>query len=206
MPRAPETFANRLTRGFWKIWEKAWVVIFFVFLGLNLLAAYRWGWPSLIRAWGAIFAFIGLATIISYWRGTNRARQSLSWVPVEARILDSRVMEERRSSSSGRPSDSMTYYFPEVEYEYDYQGLTYTSDRIIFLKVNYGSSEAAATVARYPAGARVPAFVDPGNPRVAVLEPGLEGKRGKYAIAAIVGTGFLIMGVAVWLLFGGARF
>jgi hypothetical protein len=78
--------------------------------------------------------------------------------------------------------------------------MTYCSDKILFLKVNYSSSAAQATVARYAAGAHATAYVNPGNPRIAVLEPGLEGKRARYAIAAIVGIGFMILGIAMWLL------
>ena len=44
MPMAPETPAGRLSRRFWKVWEKTYVLIFFIFVGLNILAAYRYGW------------------------------------------------------------------------------------------------------------------------------------------------------------------
>jgi hypothetical protein len=200
VPRAPEPLLSRLSQGFWKVWEKTWVLIFVVFVGFNLLAAYRWGWPTLVQAWGAMFAIIGLGTLFSYQRGISRARESMMLAPAEARILCSKVREERQGSSSMHDGSPMTCYYPEVEYEYDFQGMTYTSNKILFLTVNYSSTEAEGTVARYPAGARVTAYVDSANPRLAVLEPGLEGKRGKYAIAAIVGAAFVIMGVATWFL------
>ena len=200
MPAAPETLSSKFSRWFWKVWEKTYVLWFLAFVGLNVLAAGSYGWMAVVRAWGAGFALIGLATLAWCLVATGRARASVAWRPVQARILSSRVTRETSSRSDVDDAIPITYYFPEVVYEYDVEGLTYTSNKILFLTVNCRRVEAEETVARYPAGAQVTAWVDPRQPRRAVLEPGLRGKRGKYAKAAIVGAVFTAAGAAVWLL------
>ena len=57
-----------------------------------------------------------------------------------------------------------------------------------------------ATVARYPAGARATAWVNPRNPRTAVLERDAEANRGAWVAAAIVGAIFTVLGLAVQVL------
>jgi len=200
MSMAPETLASRLSRMFWKVWEKTYVLIFFAFVGLNILAAYRYGWIAVVRYWGCGFALVGLSVLAWTWRGVRRAEASRGWLPVEARILSSRIEEKRESSSGVQYGGQIIYYYPQVLYEYDVQGLTYQSTRILFVNVNYSHADAEATVARYPAGGKANAFVDPENPRIAVLEPGLEGKKGKYAIAGIVGAVFTAIGAGMWYL------
>ena len=200
MPMASETPASRLSRRFWKVWEKTYVLIFFVFVGLNILAAYRYGWVTVVRYWGAGFTLVGLSVLVWTWRGIRRAEASRGWLPVDALILSSRIEVQHEGSSGVEYGGRITYYYPQVLYEYDVQGLTYQSTRILFVNVNYAHADAEATVARYPAGGRVTAFVDPENPRIAVLEPGLEGRKGKYAIAGIVGAVFTVIGAGMWCL------
>lgn len=200
MPMAPETWFERLSRWFWKFWEKTYVLISFAFVGLNVLAGVKYGWPTVVRYWGAGFAVVGLFALVWTWRGVRRAEASSCWPGVEARIVSSRVEVKRESGSEVEYGGRITYYYPEVEYEYDFQGLTYRSAKILFVNVNYGREEAYATVARYPAGGKAVAYVDPANPRLAVLEPGLAGKKGKYGIAGGVGAAFTVAGAAMWFL------
>lgn len=200
MPTAPETLRDRFSRRFWKVWEKTYVLIFFAFVGLNVLAAHRYGWPNVVRTWGAGFALVGLAVLNWTWRGVRQAEASRSWPAVDARIISSRIQVERESSSDIGYGGRITYYYPQLLYEYDVQGLTYQSTKILFVNVNYTHSDAEAAIARYPAGGRALAYVDPANPRLAVLEPGIEGKKGKYAIAGFVGAIFTVIGVAMWFL------
>lgn len=200
MPVAPETLSAKFSRWFWKIWEKTYLLWFLLFVGLNVLAANFYGWMAVGRAWGAGFALIGLATLAWHRVAVARARASAAWLPVQARILSSRVRKETTSPSDPDDIVRITYYYPEVTYEYDVAGVTYTSNKILFLRVNYSRADAEATAARYPAGGQATAWVDPRNPRRAVLEPGLAGKRGKYAKAAIVGAIFTAVGAAVWFL------
>ena len=188
---------------FWKIWEKTYYLIGAAFLGLNIWALEACGGVVFARAWAALFAAMGVAILLHAWRSVERARASTSWRPVEARILSSQVSVEQGTTTAGSyyndPSRApIPYYSPAVQYEYAVEGVSYTSGRIILVNVNWSRAEAEAAVARYPAAGRVTAWVHPDDPRVVVLEPGLEGKTGKYAIPAIVGATFAVFGVVAW--------
>lgn len=200
MPMAPETLAEQCSRRFWKLWEKTYVLIFIAFIGLNVLAALRYGWLNVARYWGAGFALVGVGVLAWTWRGLRLAEASQTWPTVEARILSSRVDVREERSSDVDYGGYITYYYPEVLYEYDFGGLTYQSSRILFVNVNYTRADAEAATARYPAGGKVLAHVDPTNPRLAVLEVGLEGKKGKYAIAGAVGAAFTVLGALAWFV------
>lgn len=201
MPLAPDTFSERAAAFVWRIWPRIYILVFLVFAGLNLLAANQYGWSALVRFWGAGFALIGLAAVAWTWRGIRKAQASAGWPRVEARIVSSRVAVEREGSTSSiEYGGRMTYYYPEIQYEYDVEGLTYRSSRILFVNVNYSHEDARAAVARYPAGGKAAAFVDPANPRLAVLEPGLEGGKGKYARAGLVGAVFTLAGAAILVI------
>jgi len=201
MPRAPEPATTLLWRLFWKAWERTYILVFFLLVGLIGLVGFRFGWLTVGRGFGALFVLAGVSTVLYAVRAMGLARQSVNWPTAEARVTSSRVQEDISTSRS--PSgmiDTIVSYFPEVEYEYDVHGLTYSSSRILFVKVNYPKQQAETTVARYPTGGKATAYVHPRNARLAVLEPGLEGHENRYRKAIAVGTVFAVAGAATWLL------
>jgi hypothetical protein len=201
MPRAPEPLLSQYGRVFWRIWEKAYILIFLLFVGGVVLAALRFGWLAVGRGFAGLFAVIGFAVLLYGRRAMRLARESVGWPTVEAQVIRSIV--EEQVSTARSPSgvlETIVSYFPEVEYEYDVEGITYTSSRILFVRVNYPKEQAEAVVARYAPGSKVTAYVDPRNPRLAVLEPGLGGHLGRYRLVAVIGAVFAAGGTLVWWL------
>ena len=190
MPAAPQTSTATAGRTFWKVWEKFLYLIAAVLFALIYWTSEADRALAAVRAGCALFGFIGVATLAYAWRLSVHARASTEWLPVEARILDSEVVSER----GGTP-----YFFPRVTYQYEVQGLTYHSSNVVLVKVEYALAEARAIVGKYPAGARVLAYVDPADPRTAVLEPGVGNTR-QYATSAVVGGIFTVFGAAAWFL------
>jgi len=197
MPQ-PDASAARSASLFWKIWEKTWWLIGLLFVGANAWGASRYGWAVVLRCWAAGFAILGLAILLYGRRARRRATESLSWLPVEARILRSELVREVQRSHSSEPGSIqyMTYWYPEIEYEYEVQGRSYISNRVLLVRVNFPEPKAREMVARYPAGARVQAWCDPRRPASAVLERGLAGYESQYRIPLIVGAAFLLLGLA----------
>lgn len=190
MPAAPKTSTATAGRSFYKVWEKFFYLIAAVLFALIYWASENYGSLAVARARCAAFGLIGLAMLAYAWRLSARGRASTAWLPVEARILDSEVVSGR----GGTP-----YFFPRVTYQYEVQGLTYHSSNVVLVKVEYALAEAHAIVGKYPAGARVLAYVDPADPRTAVLEPGVGNTR-QYATSAVVGGIFTVFGAAAWFL------
>lgn len=185
----------------WKVWEKTYAGIFALFVILNVWAARAFGGLAIGRAWALVFMLIGAASLLYARRTMDRARASTRWFPVEARIVKSEVaVEHGRNTVESDPLRSRTeFYTPNVSYEYEFQGRIYRSGRIVLANVNYPRAQAEAAVARYPAGSRAVAHVDPGDPKTAVLETGVEGKTDQYVVPFIAGGAFMLFGLAAWI-------
>ena len=93
----------------------------------------------------------------------RRARQ---WPSVAGRITKSTV-----SASHQQSSDQPTRIInrPTIEYEFSFNGQTYTGRRIS-IGEDTGGSNIEATLARYPLGAIVTVYCDPNDPENCVLE------------------------------------
>lgn len=144
--------------------------------------------------WMQLAAILGFLSFggISYWTWTEAEAQK-NFVPVEATILESRVHQFLKSStSSSRSSTSTTHYEARVRYTYEIEGEQYESDAIGFLSGSSSDpSGARETVARYPNGATVEAYVDPQDHSDAVLELGIA----PWFTAAFAGAAILWLGI-----------
>lgn len=109
---------------------------------------------------GAVLLFIGSRALLD-------ARASSAWPTVAGKVVASNV-----ESSSG---DDGTSYSAEVMYEYEVEGITYSSNRVAF--GDYGSSNpshAREIVNRYPKNADVTVAHKPADPGNSVLEVGVQ--------------------------------
>lgn len=187
----PPSLADRL-------WKVGWVV-FFLWFGAVIWLGFTGRILLMIRMFGGLFALAGLHALLYGWWSRVEARRSEYWFPAEGRVLSSRV-EVRAEIGSDSPQKAIDTFWPCIEYEYQFQGETYHSDRIILVEVNYPRKQAEALVARNPVGARVQVFVDPDHPRRAVLEKGLAGQEKQYRLFLIAGGIFLPAGLLLWFV------
>jgi len=188
---------------FWRAWERVWWVFAILLCAGFFYLALR-DPVLLVRILGLFLLFGGLTSLLVGWRARKLAEESPFWPSVSGRVLESAVRKETSTSSVGSRVSTVTSYFPEIEYEYDYQGRHYHSSRVLVARVNFPESEARAAVDRCPVGSEVMVFVNPRRPRIAILEPGLAGREGKYRIPFIVGGGLTLLGiiaitVATWI-------
>ena len=179
-------------------WKVGWVV-FFLFFGAVIWLGFTDRILLMIRMFGVLSALAGLHALLYGWWSRVEARRSEYWFPAEGRVLSSRV-EVRAEIGSDSPRTATDTFWPCIEYEYQFQGETYHSNKIILVEVNYPREQAEAIVARNPVGARVQVYVDPDHPRRAVLEKGLAGEEKQYAKFLIVGGIFLPIGLFLWFV------
>jgi hypothetical protein len=110
---------------------------------------------------GAVFLLFAVMAGAGVWGAWNDARQR-RWTPVEAFVTASRV--ERMDLDSD--------YAPVVTFRYRVGEAEHVA-RTVRLPRSTGSSAWASRIAgRYQPGGRYTAYVDPADPRRAVLEPG----------------------------------
>lgn len=108
-----------------------------------------------MAAGGALFWFMTLRPIL-------RIAEAQTWPEVPCTIVESHVEE-----SSG---DDGSTYKAVVTFTYTYEGRDYTSNRYDFTDYySSGYEGKAEVVARYPAGGRTVAYVNPSDPSKAVL-------------------------------------
>jgi hypothetical protein len=191
------------TRAFWAVWEKAWWAFGIAFVVGVLLLANKDA-ALLVRLLSLLSVSVGIAMPLYVERMRRQQRRSRTWAPVQGEVLSCQVGEETLRSRHGYRSPvtggGMITYFPRVEYAYEYQGANYQSKRIVMVDINWPKTEAEETVARYPEGASVTAWVNPDHPDQAMLETNLDRYTKKYKIAFLIGAASSVAGTVGWFV------
>jgi Protein of unknown function (DUF3592) len=133
-----------------------------------------------------LLVLAALVTLVCAWRLRQLGRIAAAcreWRPVEARIAGVRI--------DLRDAGDMFQYLPVVAYDYAVGGVSYRGETVTLGPPTTFTFEGRAErfANRYAVGAPVTAWVDPGDPRAAVLE-----RRAPFRTTLIVGL------VAVWAL------
>ena len=151
----------------------------------------------------ALFAALSLAAgvMLLLVARLPRAIASLGWPATEGVVISSEVAE------SGLYTDESWY--PHVSYRYSVNGEEYTSEEIEVIQVANSSTDyyANQVVERYPKDKRVEVHYDPGNPAIAVLEPGVpdNGVFASILFFACVGGGLVLLCVGLLSVVGLAK-
>lgn len=140
-----------------------------------------------VLLFGGLFVVAGAAVLfLWYLPELTKSISSTKWAETPCTVLSSRV-----KTHSG---DSITYSV-DIFYAYQFEGRDYKSNRYgLFGGSSSGYRGKAAVVARYPAGSKAVCYVDPKNPRDAVLKRGL-GWEALFGLLPLVfiGAGLLVM-------------
>jgi hypothetical protein len=117
-----------------------------------------------------IIGGIVAALAIMMWRGYLDRRASPQWPSVPGRIISSRVAAQNETNDG---HSFVREWQVDVDYTYTVNGQPFKSKRIRALLPRFSTEdEALALQKRFPAGAEVPVFYDPGKPGSSVLVPG----------------------------------
>ena len=119
-----------------------------------------WFWVGLVIL---LALAVGLIAVVStFWE----LRQASSWSQAAGRIMRSEMAAERqRSGGEGEKIVNA----PAIEYEFEAGGRTIRGSRIS-IGDDSGGEYSEATLSKYPKGATVAVFYDPGDPGNCVLE------------------------------------
>ncbi len=151
-----------------------------------------------------IIAFIPIFGIVVIGQGLstfNTGMASSTWPHVTGKMVRASVRTQgtvEQNSYRNRPT-SPTYY-PEVTYEYTVNGQTYQSTRFTAQDSGYSTSlEAFNAIDQVNGKDGLTVYYNPGNPKDAMLKPGVSGN--SYG-SLFVGILLLIFGGApvVWLV------
>ncbi|MEO7558130.1 MAG: DUF3592 domain-containing protein [Gammaproteobacteria bacterium] len=134
-----------------------------------------------------LFAIAGLLTALWGWSIIVKGRKTRRWPAVEGVIEQSALVSD---------ADDL---LPHILYRYTVAGQTYRRELEFPGGISPVPEFAASYAGKFPAGAKVQVYYDPGQPGRATLEPGPG--RGDWMIFAL-GLAATVFGVSA-LLFSG---
>jgi hypothetical protein len=113
---------------------------------------------------GAAIAVVGALFVWLMWASFQRARIMDAWTQVSGVIIESRLTEEILN-----PNTPVNYR-PIIRYRYEHAGRSHESTRIRRIETKSSRRAKMETLlARFPAGAEAPVWVNPADPADAVL-------------------------------------
>lgn len=137
--------------------------------------------------------FVGVVGLFGAVYFRRISRRSQKWPTTEGVVTASKVAEMPRIRY-------VPPYQARVSYRYSVGKRRYISTALNFDGGGYFSrSEAQRVVDRYPVGKQITVYYNPGDPTVAVLEPG--GGGDSFTLSAGIGVLGLVMGLWVWWSF-----
>ncbi len=150
---------------------------------------------------GLILAAVGIGVCGFGYVTLTKAKASADWPSIQGTVTSSDVETRRETKGTGSKARTKIKYTPVVHYSYEVDGREHAASRISFGGFTSNSSGSAHRVVnRYPVGAEVAIYYDPGDPGTAVLEPGASWTI--YLLFPFGGV-FALVGVAV--MFGKSR-
>jgi hypothetical protein len=134
--------------------------------------------------------------ILFFLRPVEALVKARHWAPTSCEVLSSKLVSEL---SHGK--DSVTTYGIAISYRWAQGGATYTGSRYDFYGwlSNVTGDDDADIVRSLPLGARVTCYVDPNDPREAVIDRNVHGLQiFAWAMAwLLLGAGFFVLSLTV---------
>lgn len=151
-----------------------------------------------ILAWLVMTVFAVAAGFIVWFLGATCSRHfaARTWAEVPAAVQNFDIRTSRsRSTSSSMPTIQSRL---TALYTYDFEGTSYTGDRLDFSfgSDNFSGARRSEQLARLRSG-QITVFVDPGDPRISVFDRRLPGGQVVFAMIFLLfpcglGTVFVI--------------
>lgn len=140
---------------------------------------------------GALFLLIGLGSLCFGWFSYESDQAAKEWPVVQGQVVEASVRESTSRDSEGYEKDHFT---PEIVYQFEVEGKTYTCDRLTpSFQTSYPDiTEAQSVLSGYPKGLRVDVHYDPTDPSRAALD--VEGGSPGAWLAGILGVCFALGG------------
>lgn len=138
-------------------------------------------------------AFILLGAFFLYRSISARlmTKKAQDWPIVQGKVLASEVVEDRFRNPTGKATIA---FVPQVSYQYNVNGVSYTSSRIAFGSTNYDYMIAARICEKFAVDTSPNVYYDPTNPAESVLAPkSTEGLRSIIPSIFFIFTGFIIL-------------
>lgn len=151
----------------------------------------------LVLILGVALIALGVGRLLPYFRAR-------SWLPGTARVLS---IAELWSEVALAYNQRMKFHFPNIQYEYQYQGETHKSNRVSFETQNIWEPEVDGWGnptnktkrfwASWSNGSTIPIYINPNDPRESVIIRAPNRKRRSHHLAVIAGGTIVLL---LWIL------
>jgi hypothetical protein len=139
------------------------------------------------------FFAIGVLFMRTAVGGRIKSKQAQSWPVVKGRVVTSEVVEDRYRDPTGKATIA---FVPNVVYEYNVEGQTYSSRNVIFGQTNYDYLVASRICEKFAVDATPDVYYNPAKPAESVLVPkSTEGMR-----SLVPGIFFIVAGILIGLV------
>lgn len=115
-------------------------------------------------ALGLSLVLMGCAGSAWLWYTYTKAEETRHWQPVEAVVISSQMLTERPTPHSP------LYYQAEIHYRYTVGDKTYTGTRVGADGPSNKTDRALENVRNFAAGKTVTCYVNPADPKMAILK------------------------------------
>jgi hypothetical protein len=144
--------------------------------------------PRWAAAWVLSALPIGFAALVL--SKLAEAKRAATWTRTTAQIAISELVTKTQHDRQ--------VSLPRIEYDITVQFNKYRGNRISIGEIMADTPEVQAALKRYPVGANVPAYYDPKDPRISVLERDLPEKFGMiWILVAVVAAA--CWGAVAWI-------
>ena len=135
-----------------------------------------------ISSASTVMSLILLLRLLTNIKDSISAKQ---WISTQGIINESRLVSVRIASQGGISSGST--FFPEITYQFEYDGRAFEGKRISFgdSKMAGSSKQALEVCNAYPKGISVTVYFDRDNPNKSVLNP--------FEVRGMYLTGFILI-------------
>lgn len=125
---------------------------------------------------GLAVALMGAVFVMLLWNSYQAAKKTRAWTEVEASVIESAVAERRFSKETAKE------YSLKLLFDYQFDGESFVGEHLKRRENPWYRNKAKieALVEKYPSGMQTVAFVNPENPKEAVLAH--DTKAGGYSI------------------------
>jgi len=142
-----------------------------------------------------MLGFIALGIVFMYRAvsGRLKSKKAQSWPVVNGRVISSEVVEDRFRSATGKATIA---FVPDISYEYNVNGTSYTGSTVIFGATTYDYLTASRICEKYTPESEPKVYYNPTNPQDSVLLPqATEGLR-----SLIPGIFFIVTGIIIGVM------
>jgi len=163
----------------------------FIFIAILLFvmagAMFTQGGYFWLKSLFAMLSILGVLVAKTNFQLLATSIKSSSWNTTTAKIIYLKIGKHRKNSSNSY------YYYPEAEYEYTVNGMTYTNDTISYNIYSSGSESYAKNILdKIKSSSRPMIYYNSVEPKTSVIFPGIS----KIAcMGIIVGIGLIVAGI-----------